>query len=96
MGWVFSFPSGLPCHAPRTGNVSHSYFNKLVNAFQIGFDWHHFWHAPLPVGDMAELHLIEKTYGDLCKTHQRIVESIREHGTQLEQDSKDVAYWAAC
>jgi hypothetical protein len=66
-----------------------------VNAFQIGFDWQHFRQTPLPISDMAELHLIEKTYGDLCKTHQRIVETVREHDTQLEQDSKDVAYWEA-
>jgi hypothetical protein len=65
-----------------------------VNAFQIGFDWRHFRQTPLPTSDMAELHLIEKTYGDLRKTYQRIVETIREHDTQLEQDSKYVAYWA--
>ena len=64
-----------------------------MNAFQIGFDWWRFRHAPLPVSDMAKLHLIKKTYSDLHKTYQRIVETIWEHDTQLEQDSKDVAYW---
>jgi hypothetical protein len=44
---------------------------------------------------MAELHLIQNTYNDLRKTYKRIVETILEHDTQLEQDSKVVAYWAA-
>lgn len=50
---------------------------------------------PLAVGDMAELHIIEKAYNDLRKSYQRVVETIREHDTQLEHDSKEVAYWGA-
>lgn len=44
---------------------------------------------------MAELHLIQKTYDDLRKTYQRIVQTIREHDSQLERDAREVAYWEA-
>lgn len=44
---------------------------------------------------MAEVQLLQKSYDDLYRTHQRIMETIREHDGQLERDGDEVAYWEA-